>query len=179
MDLALLELHLPLVAIVAVAAWTDVREGKVYNWLTYPAIALGLFLNAVLWPAGIGLGPAGLGFLVAFIPLFLAYAAGGLGGGDVKLAGAVGAFLGPLLTAYALLYSFLAAAVLCVLLIVRQEGAYGLLDRLVHLRAGEEAEARTPLRFPFAVAVLIGVLWVVVEQHVGGSVLDLIRRQGP
>lgn len=170
-------LDVPLLTIVLVAAWTDVRDGKVYNRLTYPAIVLGLLLNALVRPPGMGLGPAALGFLVGFVPLFLAYAAGGLGGGDVKLAGAVGAFLGPLLTAYAMLYSFLAGAVLCLLLILYREGLGGLFHRVRNLRSGEGGEGHVSIRFPFAVAILIGVAWAITEQHLGGSLLDVLRER--
>lgn len=178
MEVGRLVLDVPLVAVVVLAAWTDVRDGKVYNWLTYPAAVAGLLLNAAFRPPGLGLPQAALGLLVGFVPLFLAYAAGALGGGDVKLTGAVGAFLGPWAMLYALLYTFLAGAVFCLLLIVAREGLGGLGARLLRLRTVEGGEGRPALRFPFAVAVLVGVVWLLVEQHLGSSVLDLLRPQG-
>ncbi|MFV1959997.1 MAG: prepilin peptidase, partial [Planctomycetota bacterium] len=95
MEVGRLVFDLPLLLVLGLAVWTDVRDGKVYNRLTYPAALLGLVLNATVRPPGVGLGQASLGLAVGFIPLFLAFAVGGLGGGDVKLMGAVGAFLGP------------------------------------------------------------------------------------
>lgn len=178
MEVDRLVLDAPLLAVVAVAAWTDVRDGKVYNRLTYPAILAGLLLNTFLRPPGIGPQQATLGLLVGFVPLFLAYAAGGLGGGDVKLTAAVGSFLGPWATLYAILYSFLAGALFCLLLIVAREGPAGLGARLLRLRTVEGGEGRAPLRFPFAVAVLVGVTWFLVEQHLGSSVLDALRPRG-
>jgi len=178
MEVSRLVLDVPLLAVVLVAAWTDMRDGKVYNWLTYPAVLIGLVLNATVRPPGLGLGQAALGLAVGFVPLFLAYAAGGLGGGDVKLTAAVGAFLGPWATLYALLYTFLAGAFFCLLLIVAREGLGGLMSRLLHLRTVESGEGRPGLRFPFAVAVLVGVLWFLVEQHAGSSVLDALRPGG-
>ena len=178
MEVGRLVLDVPLLAVVVLAATTDVRDGKVYNWLTYPAALAGLLLNTVVRPPGLGLGQAALGLAVGFVPLFLAYAAGGLGGGDVKLTGAVGAFLGPWATLYALLYTFLAGALFCLLLIVAREGLGGLASRLLHLRTVESGEGRPGLRFPFAVAVLVGVVWLLVEQHLGSSVLDALRPRG-
>lgn len=178
MEVGRLVLDVPLLAVVVVAAWTDVRDGKVYNWLTYPAALAGLCLNAALRPPGLGLSQAALGLLVGFVPLFLAYAAGGLGGGDVKLTAAVGAFLGPWAMLYALLYSFLAGALCCLLLIVAREGLAGLGARVLRLRTVEGGEGRPGLRFPFAVAVLVGVVWVLVEQHLGSSLLDALRPSG-
>ena len=168
-------IELPLVILVVIAAATDLRRGKVYNWTTYPAAGLGLLLNAVLQPAGLGIGAAALGLLIGFVPLFLGYAGGFLGGGDVKLMGAVGAFLGPWATLYALLYSCLAGAFLSLMWIVYREGPRGMLFRLTHLRLNEEGSARPALRFPFALAVLIGVAWVLVERHLGHSLLDGLR----
>lgn len=182
-----LALDIPLLVIVLVAAVTDVRRGRVYNWLTYPAAVLGLVLNMLL-PAGIGLGSAFLGLLVGFVPLFLAYLSGGLGAGDVKLMGAVGGFLGPHAAAYALLYTCIVGAVLCLMLIIAREGFAGIWLRLFGGRKGKQApDSDLPdddlpnddlpeLRFPFAVAVLLGVVWLLVEQYVGQSLIDQLLR---
>jgi prepilin peptidase CpaA len=194
-------LHAVLLGLTGVAAITDVREGKVFNRLTYPGIVLGIALNGLGEPAGIGWGPALLGFLVGFGALLVAYVAGGLGGGDVKLMGMVGAFLGPLATLYALLYTFLVGALLAFTLIVWKEGIVGVFVRLFqglgrapgersrsevdtsnegreHAETGpeEDDDGRDPLRLPFAVAVLVGTAWVVVEQAAGRSLLDLLSR---
>ncbi len=176
MDAGLLTFDLPLLAVATAAAVTDVREGKVYNRLTYPAVLLAFGLHALVRPPGLGLGGAAEGFLVGFVPMFVAYAAGGLGGGDVKLMTAVGTFLGPLLAVYALLYTFLSGAVLCLMLIVYQEGPAGLGRRLRHLGAGEDGTGRLALRFPFAAAVWLGVVWVLVERYVGASLADVLLR---
>ena len=148
MEVSCLVLDVPLLAVVLLAAWTDVRDGKVYNWLTYPAAVAGLLLNAAFRPPGLGLPQAALGLLVGFVPLFLAYAAGALGGGDVKLTGAVGAFLGPWAMLYALLYTFLAGAVFCLLLIVAREGLGGLGARLLRLRDGRERRGASRVAVP-------------------------------
>lgn len=78
----------------AVAAVTDVRRGRIFNWTTYPGILLGLALNAVeggwhgfeegLW----GLLVCGGALLACFV--FFA----DVGGGDVKLIAMLGAGLG-------------------------------------------------------------------------------------
>lgn len=76
------------------AGITDLRYRKIPNWLTYPAIPLAIFLHwiiagrhaALLSLAGAAIG---LGVLLPFVLL------GGLGGGDWKLTGALGAFFEP------------------------------------------------------------------------------------
>jgi prepilin peptidase CpaA len=76
-----------------VAAVCDYRTRRIPNWLTLPA-----FLAAVAYHAAAG-GVAGLGFSLAgfaagFGLMFLLWLFGGSGGGDVKLMGALGAWLG-------------------------------------------------------------------------------------
>jgi prepilin peptidase CpaA len=181
MDAGRLAMDGLLLAVAGAAAVTDVRSGRVPNVLTYGAAVAGLALNAFLRPAGLGLGPAFAGLAVGFVPLFLAYLAGGLGGGDVKLMGAAGAFLGPYHAAVALLYSCLAGAVLSVALILFKEGFTGMALRLTSLWRVREADAAwsSRLRLPFAVAVLVGVAWAVTERNLGASALDLLRGVGP
>src|SRR6267154_6689276 len=83
-----------LIVLVSAAAWTDLRTRRIPNWITVSGAAVGLGLHilyggmsgAMQSLAGTALG------LAIFIGL---YAAGGMGAGDVKLFGAVGAFAGP------------------------------------------------------------------------------------
>ena len=37
-----------LLVVLAIALVTDIRDNKVYNWLTFPSILFGLIVNAVL-----------------------------------------------------------------------------------------------------------------------------------
>jgi prepilin peptidase CpaA len=82
-----------LAATVLIAAATDLRKREIPNWLTFGAILAGLILHPVLsgWA---GLRLSLVGFLIAaliFLPLFVLRF---LGGGDVKLMGAIGAIAG-------------------------------------------------------------------------------------
>jgi prepilin peptidase CpaA len=71
----------------------DVRERRIPNRLTGPAILLGLALHAVAggWH---GLGDSALAGLIAGGIFFVFFFAGGMGAGDVKLMAAVGCFAG-------------------------------------------------------------------------------------
>ena len=76
------------------AAVTDLRDRKVYNWLTFPAMIFGLTLA---WAdGGIGLFFDHLlrGFLPAVLIFGLFWWMGGLQGGDMKLMAAIGAIKG-------------------------------------------------------------------------------------
>lgn len=85
--------HVALLCLTLLSAVTDVRRGLIPNWLTFPAIALGLAMGALA--AGWG-GLAGALSSLAVcgaVPLAL-FAVGGMGGGDVKLFAAIGALVG-------------------------------------------------------------------------------------
>jgi prepilin peptidase CpaA len=100
-----------LLGIVAVAAVIDLRTHRIPNWLTFPALALGLILQFVVsGPAG--LGSASLGVLVGAGLFLIPYVLGGMGPGDVKLMGVVGAFMGPGGALWAALFAGVAGGVL-------------------------------------------------------------------
>lgn len=111
-----------LLALVGIAALTDIRSRKIYNWLTYPGIigALGLHgvgsllastqlvdeqrLRTLGWlpyqESLLGLFLCGAAMLVCYV-LF------GIGGGDVKLIAMIGAFLGPYEGLETMLWTFI------------------------------------------------------------------------
>lgn len=106
-----------LVAVALAAVWFDVRERRIPNALTVGALGLALVLRATLGAGELvaGLTGAAIGFGLA-LPFFLV---GGLGGGDVKLLAAMGAFLGPGRIWFALLVMALVGGVMAVFVIAR------------------------------------------------------------
>src|SRR6266705_6332474 len=83
-----------LAAVVAVcAAISDVRERRIPNRLTYPAMLAGLVLQAALhgWKGLLLSAGGGLFFGGVFL---LFYAVRAMGAGDVKLAAALGCIVG-------------------------------------------------------------------------------------
>ena len=77
--------------VVGIAALTDLKWRRIPNWLTLPALPVGL---AAQWIYGEGFWQGLLGAAGGFAALFALFAVGAGGAGDVKLFTVVGAFLG-------------------------------------------------------------------------------------
>jgi len=168
MELGLLDATL--LAVVAVSAITDLRSGKIYNVITYPAIAAGLIAAA----AGIGppLSMSLLGGLVGGGMLYVMFAMGWMGGGDVKLMAAVGTLTGAAFVLDAMFYAIFFGGVFAALLLIwRGEAAHVLRD-LGAVFARALGFSREPLRirpvggsFPFGVAIAAGTVTAMVLQR--------------
>jgi prepilin peptidase CpaA len=77
--------------IVAIAAATDLHSRRIPNWLTLPALPIGLAAQSVY---GDGFWQGLLGALGGFALPFILFAIGAGGAGDAKLFAVVGAFVG-------------------------------------------------------------------------------------
>jgi prepilin peptidase CpaA len=166
-----------LATIPAIAAgWTDWQFRRIPNWLTMPALLVGIAANSLAlgWAGAKSslLGAAlGLGLL---LPLVLLKS---LGGGDWKLAGALGAFLGPSRLLDVLVVSVLVAGVMAVALIVWKRQIGRTLRNLLHLLGsllalhlpGPEISLDNPdsLKVPFGVAIAVGVVLYTARQSWG------------
>lgn len=106
------------VVVAVLACVWDIRTRRLPNVLTFSAMAAGLAYHGVAsGPGGLLGSLAGLALgLVLFFPFF---ALGGLGAGDVKLLGALGAWLGAPAVVYVAFYAALAGGALAILAIVR------------------------------------------------------------
>jgi len=173
-----------LLAVVAAAAVIDLLTGKVPNWLTYPAAALGLGAWAFMrgWP---GVGSSAAGLAVGFVPLFILYRTGaGLGGGDVKLMGAVGALRGWPFIVFAMFYSFIVAAVMGVILMVWRGQTRATLRRIgrtlksVVMPGATIISPTSPesIQVPFAACVCLGTAWCLIEQALKSTLWEAVRQ---
>ena len=82
-----------LILVLIICAFTDLIYRKIYNVVLMPALLFALVYNAYHggWA---GLWQSVLGLLVGLLILILPFAKGGIGAGDVKLLGVIGAFKG-------------------------------------------------------------------------------------
>ena len=168
--------------LVAVAAFTltaavsDARTRRVPNWLTVPTFALAVVVHAVANGVA-GLGFALAGFATGFGILLILWLIGGGGGGDVKMMGALGAWLG---TALILRVFFVSTALIILaigagFIVTSVSTGFGNVYRRIwrsrpsrrqysagpqgRNRRSEQSERRRLL--PFAVPVAVGT-WLVL-----------------
>lgn len=87
-------IHLIALSLAAVASGIDLRCHRIPNWLTLGGACAAVAMHGAR-SGGEGAALAALGWLVGALLLFLPFALGGLGAGDVKLVAALGAWLGP------------------------------------------------------------------------------------
>ncbi|MHC4481716.1 MAG: A24 family peptidase [Planctomycetota bacterium] len=167
-------------AIVLVAAsYTDVRDGKIPYYITYPGVLVGLIGHAITGgltgrgELAIGLSGSALGLAVGFLPWALVWQVGLIGGGDAKVMGAIGALSGWRFTLAATFYGFAAALVMAIIVMVARRITVRTLKRvwrtlvLVFTPGGEmkpvtEGSPTIPLGLAFcigAAAALLEVMW--------------------
>lgn len=117
----------PLFALLIWAAVGDLRDRRIRNWLTLSLILSGVAQSfashGIVSPA-----QSGLGIATGFGLTFILFAAGALGGGDVKLLAGLGAWIGPGPT----LGVFCLAAILGMLIVLAQAIVQGRLGKLLH-----------------------------------------------
>lgn len=99
------------------ASWNDYRTHRVPNWLNAVLAAAGIAAQASVW-GWAGVGHALGGMAVGFVLLVGLWMMRGMGAGDVKFMAAIGAWLGPQMTLYAVAAGGIVGGILAVALII-------------------------------------------------------------
>jgi len=157
-----------LFVLLVAAAFTDIAYGKVYNWLTYAAIVLGIVCAIGGQAAGApgssvagsltGLAAAGAIFGFFFLRNWM-------GPADVKLAAAIGALKGLGFFLWALIYITLAGFMLALIVLIWQGRFLESLRNSVvfFFRPGRltrklETDGRPPVLIPYGAAMAVGTI---------------------
>jgi prepilin peptidase CpaA len=106
-----LSFHIIVAGVALVAAAWDVATRRIPNALTFGAALAAFVVHAYLGGLSGG-GMAAAGWVAGIALFFPVFALGGMGAGDVKLLGAVGAWLGPVAAVWVALYSGIAGGIL-------------------------------------------------------------------
>lgn len=122
-------LLLGLVVGLIVAAVTDVREGRIPNWLTFSLAGFGIGVHSWMYGFdGFLFSLEGLAIGLACLMFF--YVKGGMGAGDVKLLGAIGTILGPGQVVFAFAFAAMLGGLYSLALLFNQGGLRHVWDRL-------------------------------------------------
>lgn len=180
-----------LFVLIAVAAATDVARHKIYNWTTYTGLFIALALNAaasaleyqgVMSSDGLAHYFGAIGFPESLAGLatcgglmLVCYVLLGVGGGDVKLLGMIGAFFGVERGLESLLWTFVLAGSFGIVALVWKVGPASLMARtlrriLAVLRLGSwlelSSEERALLNFPWFLAPTALIATALVQFNV-------------
>lgn len=118
-----------LTSVLVIAAAFDLRLQKIPNLLTYPTVGVAMGYHFVTQSTGGLLFSLG-GLVTGIAVLLLPYLMGGMGAGDAKLMGAVGAVLGPKGVFMAFLFTaVVGGAYSLILLIINRQYAKGFIAR--------------------------------------------------
>jgi prepilin peptidase CpaA len=169
------------------AAWTDLRTGQIPNRLTFFGLVFGALLHLAVhcfWlrrpdePLGTvalaGLVNLSLGVVACgLVPYFL-FRKNAMGGGDVKLLAALGAFLGPIVGIEVEFYAFIVAALYAParlayqgqLLRVLKNSAVLLVNPLLPKERRRPLEPALLTSLKFGPVVLVALLLVAVSRVV-------------
>jgi prepilin peptidase CpaA len=159
-----------------VAAYIDGTQLKVPNAITFPMIIAGWLYSSYSYGAAgegwyWGLAWSLAGTAVGLACLYPFYAIGGMGGGDVKMLAAVGAWVHCTITIWAFFLSAIIGGLMAVLMIVFSKSAtkhyhqfFGILNEIVVIKnpdaLSEIAAARKPTMhlLPYGIPIAIGTI---------------------
>jgi prepilin peptidase CpaA len=154
--------------VAAIAAVFDLKTKRIPNVLTFGGALCGCLLQAST-DGTRGLGLAIAGWLIGVLLFFPFFALGGMGAGDVKLVGAIGACLGPLGALHVALGAAIAGGVVAVMVSLRHGYFATSIGNLRRLFGFWFTHGLTPMpdltlssgsgpRLAYAVPILIGTL---------------------
>lgn len=145
-----------LLTILAIAVVEDLRHHRISNLLVITTLILGCSFHLItsgLTTIDFVLAGAGTGFLTLF-PFFLL---GGMGAGDVKLVSAIGAFLGPHGTLFAVALTLMAGALMALIVYLFHRRRI----RADHKNSKTEPAAKN-ISFPYAPAIALGTVGTLI-----------------
>jgi len=142
---------------VSTAMGFDYKERRIPNFITYPALLFGIVIHATHggWN---GLSASLLGFVVGGGVFLLFYAVGGLGAGDVKLMGSIGALLGAEKIVLVMLLTSCIGAVMAVYVLWRKSGFGAIPKQLKRVWTHTDENEISEETIPYGVAIGMGTL---------------------
>lgn len=169
-----------LVPVLLVAMYTDWRWHKIFNWLTFPALGIGLLLSLLMggFPAFLQAAEgAGAGFAISLLLFMLGpmlLGPGAFGAGDVKLVTVIGAWLGFPLVLIALVDGALIGGIVAIVIGLRHGALGRMFQNLYFLMLSLFATGTRPADlhvksvlppFPYGISLGLGALCALAYPH--------------
>lgn len=149
---------------------TDIRNRKILNIITLPAILIGFIYYTITLGLD-GFVFSGKGFLIGLGFLLIPYLLGGMGAGDVKLMAAIGALTGATFTFYVFIYTALIGGLIGIVLIMKRRGVWNSIKyffftfTFLNSNLGSitlNQDKQSSILFPYGVAIVLGTLCAAV-----------------
>lgn len=157
-----------LILVLAICLYTDVKYQRIYNAVTFPAAVAGILVNIYLQGTSGGVHSL-KGLLLGLSLLMVPYILGGMGAGDVKLMGVVGAMKGPEFVFSAFLATALVGGVISLYVMAKKRElirrlnkilftALSLIGILPKVNMLDSLEDVSALAFPYGIAIFTGTM---------------------
>jgi prepilin peptidase CpaA len=160
-----LAINLILILLALTSFITDITKKKIYNVQTYPSMVLGLILSYAAG-GGHGILMSFAGLFTGLALLFIIFLAGGIGAGDVKLLGAIGALKGTVFVLWTMFYTGLIGGIMAFALLIWKgkllatfKNLFAFLRHPVKAHGNQKPEERIYL--PYGVAISLGSIWAL------------------
>lgn len=170
-------LDIAMICILIICLVTDIQNRKIYNYVLLPGFIASLMFHT--FENGLaGFGHTLIGAVVGISILFIPFALGGMGAGDVKLLGIIGAWKGSMFVLYASLYMAIIGGIMALLIILLQSGWKHRLKGYAYffalLKHGKFFKEFLPtqaskLTYPYGVAIVMGTFYLLVFGIQGGN----------
>ncbi len=163
-------LDVVLLGVCVLAAITDLRWHRIPDWLTLPALGVGLLARFAVHGFG---GAFGQGLIAALLgALFCLLLFGlfaiwgkGIGGGDIKLITAVGALTGLRHAMTSVMCIALVGGVLGIALLVGRRRLLAAAGGRLRSAFVMRPDGRDRVILPYALPILMGVLWATLAKY--------------
>ncbi|MFC4402432.1 A24 family peptidase [Gracilibacillus xinjiangensis] len=156
-----------LLIILAICVITDLKSRMIYNKVIFPALLL-TFIYQFTTGGWESLSHSFIGFLIGFALLLIPYFLGGIGAGDVKLLGLIGAMKGAIFVFQSFIYIALLGAVIAVFILLFRSELWKSIYRYVLYKQSFNQGVLTGT-YPYGVAIAGGVMIQMLMQ--GGTLL--------
>lgn len=149
-----------------ISLYTDLKERRILNAVTFPTIIIGIIIHT--YSSGLtGLAFSAKGMGIGIALLLIPFIMGGMGAGDVKLLGAIGALKGSVFLLHSFVFTCLAGGLIALFVIIKSRKFKETKDRLTNLILFKNINSLSKDEyhhsFPYGVAIFIGTITALLR----------------